>query len=190
MKNLKNIVVQQAYSIYSIRPSEVCHMHLTHNVWAKFEKNSRPIDMIRQTLILTFFLTCLYACDHSNDKILELKQENIKLKAELLALKKRINEFKFVPSVLTRSSRIRLGETYEAIIGTCVYSETLKPIVGIIDRNNFEKVDTLKYNPEDFGCKYIVKPNKRGHYKQGAFVILPTIKDSIKTPIRWEFDVE
>jgi len=147
-------------------------------------------DMIRLNLILIFFITGLYSCNNSNKKLEELQQENKKLHTEILSLKKQIADFKFIPSVYAKSSRIKLGERYEAIIGTGVYSETKKSIVGIINRENLEKVDTLIYKPEDFGCKYVTTPNKKGHYIKGAYVTLPTIMDTIKTVIRWEFDVE
>ena len=70
------------------------------------------------------------------------------------------------------------------------YNNKQKSSVIVHDQRFPEKIDTLKYNYETRGCLFITIPKSKGHYTYEAIMTIPTLRDTIKFPIKWGFEVE
>jgi hypothetical protein len=145
---------------------------------------------MKELLLSLFCIFILSSCDNTQRRIMELESENRQLKDSLGVLSTNIGKYRFMPIFYPKSPNINLGDTYEAFFIIGVYSNENIPIVTIYDSKFPQLIDTLEYSFEDKGCYMNYKPTSKGHYVFFGNMRIPTFKDTISFPIRWEFDVE
>jgi hypothetical protein len=144
---------------------------------------------MNRLILTTTLILGLFSCRCSNDELIELQSVNAKLHHEIDSLKAQAVDYKFMPIVYPKSTKIKVGEKYEAILFIGAYSDKQKPIT-ILYQKYPEVFDTLIYNKEQRGFIFTITPSKKGHYNFAGIMKLPTLKKVDQLPFKWSFDVE
>jgi hypothetical protein len=145
---------------------------------------------MKKNALFLFLFCIILSCDNSSERLAEVVKENLQLKEEIKKLNSSINNYKFMPVLYPKESRIKLGEYYEAAFFTGIYSNEKPPIIIVYNREEPRFVDTLSYEENERGSIFKFKPANKGHYVFFADMKIPTIMDTLLFPIKWEFDVE
>jgi hypothetical protein len=142
-------------------------------------------------LVLVWFSV---SCNES--KVETLRVENIRLKQELNALRKQMDSCSFVPSVVTNSNQLSLGEPFLADVKLAVSSREEPPMVVMFEGFSEETgqfshpYDTLEYNLDIESSVFQFVPTEVGHYDKYGKIIFTWGGSEREVGFLLQFDVD
>jgi hypothetical protein len=146
---------------------------------------------MKNLILILLFACATLSCKDSSKRIMNLENENKRLKETIKDLNANIEKSKLMPIFYPKESNINLGETYEAAFFIGTYNNERPPFITVFNQETPNNVDTLVYDENLRGNYFCYKPKSKGHYVFFANMkIAKTLNDTLSFPMKWEFDVK
>lgn len=141
--------------------------------------------------IITFLVIMAFISCSCKDKIAILQKENQELKSKIEKYKKEISYYEFNPTVIPKSNKIELGDSFESLIGVVVSKKTapLKVEFGDFIEGKFHKSTDTVFDTLENYVLYRKHTSNLGLEKFGGKIEFTFFDSTFVTYFQGEYDV-